>query len=263
MVSILTNPNKYLLNVPELQNVVTSATGTSGNISYNLTQLLGLIDVTNKTIKTNNLQTFNSSNIIVRNNLNLSNSQIYYNNVPLLLSNGINATNNLVFDVNTREIARFTSEGFLGIGVQAPLSPLDVLGDVLVRQGNLYISRMGLPSSITMGNIFADGDVYAEAFLTPSDPKLKKDGVPYVPKGLPKAVEFTWIASGLRDIGVFADDVQRIEPRCVEKNKKGVLHVDYPKLVTLCLAEIHSLRDRVDVLESTLKVCQVTPPVLP
>jgi len=261
MASILTNPSRFLVNVPELQNVVTSATGGSANNANNISLLLGMIDTTNKIIKTNGLQTFNNSNIIVRNNLNLSNSQIYYNNVPLLLSNGINATNNLVFKVNTLEIARFTSAGFLGIGVQAPLVPLDVLGDVQVRQGNLYINRMGLPSSITMGNIFADGDMYAEAFLTPSDPKLKKDGVPYVPKGLPKPVEFTWIANGQRDIGVFADDVQRLEPRCVEKDKKGVLHVDYPKLVTLCLAEIHSLRDRVEALESTLKVCQVALPV--
>ena len=122
---------------------------------------------------------------------------------------------------------------------------------------------MGLPSSITMGNMFADGDVYAEAFLTPSDPKLKKNAMPYVPKGLPQPVEFTWIASGLRDIGVFADDVQRIEPLCVEKDKKGVLHVDYPKLVTLCLAEIHSLKDRVSTLESTLKVYQGVQPVSP
>jgi hypothetical protein len=32
-------------------------------------------------------------------------------------------------------------------------------------------------------------------------------------------------------------------------------------LVTLCLAEIHSLRDRVEALESTLKVCEEVPPV--
>lgn len=263
MVSILTNPNRFIVNVPELQNVITSATGSSAGSSYNLSLLLGMIDTTNKIVKTNSLQAFSGSNIIVRNNLNLSNSQIYYNNVPLLLSNGINGTNNLIFYVNTREIARFTSEGFLGVGVQAPLAPIDVLGDLLVRQGNLYISRMGLPSSITMGNMFTDGDVYAEAFFVPSDPKLKKDGAPYIPKGLPKAVEFTWIATGQRDIGVFADEVQRIEPRCVEKSNKGILHVNYPKLVTLCLAELHSLRDRVDVLESTLKVYQTAPPVSP
>jgi hypothetical protein len=134
MASILTNPNKFLVNVPELQNVVTSATGSSANSANNLSLLLGMIDVTNKIVKTNGLQTFNNSNILVRNNLNLSNSQIYYNNVPLLLSNGINATNNLVFKVNNLEIARFTSAGFLGIGVQAPLAPIDVLGDVLVRK---------------------------------------------------------------------------------------------------------------------------------
>jgi hypothetical protein len=263
MGTILTNPNRYLVNVPELQNVITSATGSSGGNNYNVTQLLTMIDVNSYIVKTNYLQAYNGSNITVRNNLNLSNSIIYYNNVPLLYSNGVNASNNQLFYVNNQEVARFTAAGYLGIGVQAPLAPLDVDGDVIVRQGNLYLSRFGLPSSLTMGNMFADGDVYAQAFLTPSDPKLKKDATPYVPKGLPKPVEFTWIASGQRDIGVFADDVQAIEPLCVERDKKGVLHVDYPKLVTLCLAEIHDLRTKVEVLESTTRGLQVIPPVSP
>jgi hypothetical protein len=263
MGTILTNPNRYLVNVPELQNVVTSATGNSSAKNFNVTQLLNMIDVNSYIVKTNYLQAYSGSNITVRNNLNLSNSIIYYNNVPLLYSNGINASNNQLFYVNNQEVARFTAAGYLGIGVQAPLAPLDVDGDVIVRQGNLYLSRFGLPSSLTMGNMFADGDVYAQAFLTPSDPKLKKDATPYVPKGLPKAVEFTWIASGQRDIGVFADDVQAIEPLCVERDKKGVLHVDYPKLVTLCLAEIHDLQTKVEVLESTTRGLQVIPPVSP
>jgi hypothetical protein len=261
MTSILTNPSKFLVNVPELQNVVTSATGTSRNGSFSISQLQSMVDTNNKIIKANTLQTYSGSNITVRNNINMSNSQIYYNNVPILLSNGINAANNLLFDVNNQEVARFTAAGYFGIGVQSPVAPLDVDGDAVVRQGNLYLSRFGLPSSLTMGNMFADGDVYAQSFLTPSDPKLKKDPVPYVPKGLPKAVEFTWIKSGQRDIGVFADDVQAIEPLCVERDKKGILHVDYPKLVTLCLAEIRDLKGRVEVLESTLKVYQEAPPV--
>jgi len=263
MASILTNPNRFLVNVPELQNVVTSATGLSGANSYTVSQLQSMVDTNNRIIKTNTLQTYNSSNITVRNNINMSNCQLYYNNVPLLMSNGINAANNLLFDVNNQEVARFTAAGYFGIGIQSPLAPLDVDGDAIVRKGNLYLSRFGLPSSLTMGNMFADGDVYAQAFLTPSDPKLKKDAIPYVSKGLPKPVEFTWIASGMRDIGVFADDVQRIEPLCVEKDKKGVMHVDYPKMITLCLAEIHSLRDRVTTLESTLKVYLAAPPVSP
>ena len=263
MASILTNPNRYLVNVPELQNVVTSATGVSGNSSYAVSQIQKMVDTGSYVIKANTLQTFNNSNITVRNNINMSNSQIYYNNVPFLLSNGINSSNNLLFDVNSQEVGRFTAAGYLGIGVQSPLAPLDINGDAIVRQGNLYLSRFGAPPSITMGNMFADGDVYAQAFLTPSDPKLKKDVLPYESKGLPKPVEFTWIVNGQRDIGFLADNVQAVEPQCVERDKKGVLHVDYPKLVTLCIAEIHSLRDRVDVLESTLKVFQGVPPVSP
>lgn len=263
MGTVLTNPNRYLVNVPELQNVVTSATGSSGGNNYNVTQLLGIVDVNNKLIRANTLQAYNGSNITIRNNLNLSNSIIYYNNVPILYSNGINASNNLLFYVNNQEVARFTSAGYFGVGVKTPLAPLDVDGDTIVRQGNLYISRFGLPSSITMGNMFADGDVYAQAFLTPSDPKLKKDAAPYKLKGLPKPVEFTWIASGMRDIGVFADDVQAIEPLCVERDKKGVLHVDYPKLITLCLAEIHELKDKVTVLQSTMQGYQAILPVSP
>ena len=259
MASILTNPSRFLVNVPELQNVVKSATGSSDSVS----QLQTVVDTSSKTLKANYLQTFNNSNITVKNNLNLSNAQIYYNNTPLLLSNGINAANNLLFDVNNQEVARFTAAGYLGIGIQSPVAPLDVYGDTVVRQANLYISRFGLPSSITMGNVFADGDMYAAAFLTPSDPKLKKDATPYVVKDLPKPMEFTWIASGQRDIGVLADEVQAIEPRCVERDKKGVLHVDYPKLVTLCLSEIHSLRNRVETLESTVKGFQAIPPVSP
>ena len=263
MASILTNPNPYLVNVPEFQNVITSATGVSSNNTYSVTQLLTMLDTTNRIVKTNTLQTYNNSNITVKNNLNLSNSILYYNNVPILYSNGVNTSNNQLFYVNNQEVARFTAAGYLGIGNNTPSAPLDVKGDAIVRQGNLYISRFGLPSSITMGNVFADGDMYASAFLTPSDPKLKKDATPYQLKGLPKPVEFTWIASGQRDSGVFADDVQAIEPLCVETDKKGTLHVDYPKLVTLCLAEIHNLRERVNVLESTIKVYQAVPPVSP
>jgi len=229
--SILTNPSAYLINVPELQNVVTSATGISGNSAYTTAQLQTMVDTTNRIVKTNVLQAYSGSNITVKSNINMSNAQIYYNNVPVLMSNGVNAANNLLFDVNSKEVARFTAAGYLGIGIQTPAYPLDVTG-------NAHVS----------------GNVYATAFITPSDPKLKKDAVPYVSKGLPEPREFTWIASGQRDIGVFADDVLSVEPLCVERDKKGGLHVNYPKLVTLCLAELHTLRGRVSTLESMLKV---------
>jgi len=250
--SILTNPSRFLVNVPELQNVVTSATGISA-VNTNIAQLQSQIDTTNRIVKTNTFQVYSGSNITVRNNLYLSNSGIYYNGMAALNSNGVNSANTLSFSVNTVEVGRFTAAGYLGILNKSPSAPLDVNGSVIVRQANLYVSTFGTPFTASMGNVTADGNMYASAFLVTSDPKLKCDVIPYISKGLPTPVEFTWISNGRRDIGVLADDVLAIEPRCVETDKNGILRVDYPKLVTVCLSEIHALRQRVDCLESTMK----------
>ena len=240
MASILTNPNRNLVNVPELQNVVTSATGSSSQ--YSLTQLLGTIDTTAHLIKTNTLQTYSGNNIAVKNNLYLSNAGIYYNGTPLVTYQGINTTNALLFNVNTTEMARITSAGYLGLGTTTPVATLDVAGDAVVR-GNLYVST----------TTTSPGYVYASAFLTPSDPSLKTDIQTFVlPPRLPRAVEFTWIASGARDIGFLADDVAEILPQCVSVDTMcGRRHVDYAKLVTLCVAEITELKARIRALEAT------------
>jgi hypothetical protein len=250
MSNILTNPNKYLVNVPELQNVVTFATGSSNNYSVN--QILAAIDTNAHLVKTNTLQSFNTNTINVRNNLNLSNSYISYNGTSLLNSQGINTTGNLLFNVNQVEQARFTSAGYMGLGTIAPVAKLDVVGDAVVRTGNLYVSTSGAGAGV--GNVSADGTMYAQAFLTPSDPSLKTDVQPLVaPERLPVPVEFTWIHTGIRDIGFLADDVAAVSPYCVSIDTTcGKQHVNYAKLVTLCMAEIRALRERVTALEAPL-----------
>ena len=252
MSNILTNPNKYLVNVPELQNVLTFATGSSNN--YSLNQLQAAIDTNTHLVKTNTLQSFNTNAINVRNNLNLSNSYISYNGTTLLNSQGINTTGNLLFNVNNVEQARLTSAGYLGVGTQNPVAKLDVVGDAVVRTGNLYVSTSGVAVASMAGNVYANGNMYAQAFLTPSDPLLKTDVKPLAaPAKLPQPVEFTWIRSGLRDIGFLADDVAAVSPFCVSVDATcGKQHVDYAKLVTLCMAEIHALRERVKALEANL-----------
>jgi hypothetical protein len=241
MANILTYPNRNIVNIPELQNVVTSATGSSNN--YSITQLLATVDTTAHLVKTNTLQTYSGNNITIKNNLYLSNAGLYYNNVPWMTTQGINATNALVLNVNTTEMARITSAGYVGIGTTTPSATLDVNGNAVVR-GNLYVST----TTTTPGN------AYAAAFLTPSDPSLKTDVQPFVlPSRLPRAVEFTWIASGKRDIGFLADDVAEILPWCVSVDSMcGRQHVDYSKLVTLCMAEIVALKERMSSLESVI-----------
>jgi hypothetical protein len=66
-------------------------------------------------------------------------------------------------------------------------------------------------------------------------------------------VEFEWIATAQRDIGVIADEVEEIEPACVKRAQDGFLRVDYSKLVVLCLSELHALRAELTECQSTVR----------
>lgn len=138
----------------------------------------------------------------------------------------------------------------LGIGVSSFLLPLDVKGGAIVR-GPLYVSSFGATSSQT-GNIIASGDVFANGFFYPSDPLLKRDIVSYISPGLPTPVEFNWRSNGMRDIGVLADEVARLEPACVTRSPAGTLTVDYAKLTVLLCAEVRILKSQISTLTARL-----------
>lgn len=245
---LTTNPNPHILNLPTLQNVITSATGNSSALTTFTTDLQNYVDTTNSSLKidTIGLYTSSKSYITIKSGLNLSNA-LYINGNIAVSANAINGTGSLALQVGTIEQARFTGGNF-GIGTTTPTATLDVNGSEVIR-GSLYISTMGLPLSSTMGNLYADGDLYANGILYPSDPSLKTDIREFVSHGLPEAVRFRWKSTGKEDIGVLADDILRLEPVCVQKTRNGTLTVDYPKLVVLCLAEIKALKERVAMLE--------------
>jgi hypothetical protein len=221
---ITSNPNKFILNLPAFQNVQTSATGTSG--------VANLFDTTNYSLKINSINTFGDATYLtIGKNTNFSNANIYMNEVLTLTPNSINGVDYLAFQTNQSEIGRF-ADGGLGIGTTSPSNPLHVVGNALVT-----------------GSLQVGSTVY------PSDKKLKENIQPYVVSQLPEPVSFTWKATGKRDIGVLANDLQAIEPLCVQSND-GVLGVDYPKLVVLCLAELRELRAKVETLEQTVTQLQ-------
>jgi hypothetical protein len=249
MAFLTTNPSPYIINQPELTNVITSASGV-GALSNSVSDLLAYVNTANASVQVNQLGSFNTNTITVTNNLNLSNSAILINGSNALSGNAVNGTGFLGLQVNQTEVARATPIG-LGISV-IPTTNLDVNGNTLVR-GSLYISSMGAAVTSTLGYLYADGDIFARSVLYPSDPRLKTDVLPYKYGGvLPTPVEFTWKRDGRSDIGVLADDVARIEPHCVCSNASGGLTVDYPKLSVLCLAELHNLRSTVAGLSATV-----------
>lgn len=245
MATNTTDSGRFLLNLNSLNNVITSASGNGSAMTAALSNLQFLVNTSNYSMKMNTITPYSGSNVNVTGNLNLSNAGIYFNNNLGLSNNTINGVPYLAFQTSGIERMRLTSNSF-GINTKTPLATLDVNGSELIR-GSIYVSSMGMADMSTFGNVFADGSMFATGFYQPSDPALKTDVLPYIPRGLPHPVEFTWKASGKRDIGVLSDEVMSIEPSCVIQHG-ATKHVDYAKLVVLCLAEIHSLRSTVSTL---------------
>ena len=240
---ITTNPNNFILNLPELQNVINSATGVSATATF--------LDTAAASLQINTITSYlNNDFITIQTDTNYSNASIYTNGSQTLTSNSLNGTSYLAFQVNGTELARLTETG-LGIQTTDPATSFDITGDTLIR-GNLYVSTLG----VNTGNGFIDGNLQVGSITYVSDPILKEDIQPYCVSNMPNPVSFTWKSRGKRDIGVLATDVLEIEPACVHI-QDGVKTVDYPKMVILCLAELKSLRKQVETLKAQVAELQV------
>jgi hypothetical protein len=254
MAFITTNPSPFLINIPELQNVVTSATGsgTNATLTNSVETLLTYINTTSGAASFNSIGSVNTTNnITVRNNLDLENSVILMNGSVTLTPNNLAGASFLGLGINGTETMRIAGTS-VGIGLTAPAATLDVNGPTIVR-GSLYVTSTIVGSAApSLGNIYADGDLYANGTYYPSDPTLKKDVRLYEARGLPTPVEFLWRSDGVRDIGVLADEVAALEPACVQRKPDGTLAVDYAKMTVLLLAEVRDLKRQVAELQGAM-----------
>jgi hypothetical protein len=86
-----------------------------------------------------------------------------------------------------------------------------------------------------------------------SDEKLKFDIKPLTQSTQKllelKGTTFKWKDSGREDIGVIAQDVEKVYPELVRKDKKH-LQVDYEKLTAPLIEAVRELDARIKVLES-------------
>lgn len=115
------------------------------------------------------------------------------------------------------------------------------------------------------GDLYSAGTIYARqdviAFSS-SDKRLKKD-ITLIEEPLKKleeikGVTFKWneelqtVHKG-NDVGVIAQDVQKVLPECVAERENGFLAVRYEKLVPLLIESIKELKKEVESLKAELK----------
>jgi len=124
--------------------------------------------------------------------------------------------------------------------------------------GNVAASGNLSGSSVSSsGDILADGDVVA---FNSSDMRLKNN-LQVIEGALDKidginGYEFdwndkspSWARERGHDVGVVAQEVQKIHPEIVEERKNGYLGVDYKRLVPLLIQSIKELKDEVDEIK--------------
>ena len=107
------------------------------------------------------------------------------------------------------------------------------------------------------GDVVAAGDVVA--YYT-SDIRLK-DNIEVIKGSLDKigeirGVEFDWNeqAPGWarergHDVGVIAQEVEKVLPEVVQKRKSGYLGVDYKRIIPLLIESVKELKQEVEILK--------------
>lgn len=163
------------------------------------------------------------------------------------------------FVSDTTLVARITDDAMMGIG-SVPSNALDVSGNGWFT-GALCVNK---PFGSTRyaeldvsGNAQIHGTVLASNFATPSDRRLKTN-ITSIQNALSSikelnGVNFQWKSSGNADIGVIAQDTQKVLPMAVIANSDSNLVVSYDKIIPILIESIKELTKKVETLENSLQ----------
>jgi hypothetical protein len=221
------NPN-FVLNIIELQNVVTSSSGVNPVtfLSNEVMNLQKMVNYDLKQINVNAISNYDTTPIQIYSPLNLSNVALTANGASV---GGSSATNTVGTDAS----------GYLYVGGKGT---------------GLLLSQSGV-STFFVGedyNATFVGSVSATNFITTSDIR-KKTGVTKITDyetilSSINGVRFEWKENYQSDIGLIAQEVLPVLPEAVFDTPRGY-QLDYTKLVPVLVEAVKSLQERVTELE--------------
>ena len=162
--------------------------------------------------------------------------------------------------VGTKETVPYGGYGEDSWGSYISFTDSAIEGYVSPMQGvdPEIVSRLDNVGNLSIGN-----ELYTKGVKTSSD-LLLKDNIRTIDNPLEnisklKGIKFNWIGTDKEDIGVIAQDVQKVYPELVESvglGSKKHLSVNYNGLVAILLESIKELSNRVDYLEQKIEEIQ-------
>ena len=165
----------------------------------------------------------------------------------------LNAANSVDLNYNNATKFQTTNTGISVTGNVRSSAGAIITGSIFVS-GSIGADEGAISAS---GDIIADGDVVA---FNSSDERLK-DNIEVIQGSLDKidgirGVEFDWNEKSPgwarergHDVGVIAQEVQKVIPEIVVDRKNGYLGVDYKRIVPLLIESIKELKQEVEILK--------------
>ena len=258
-----TGGSSFVLNIVELQNTITAASGLTpiASLQNTVAQIQEMVIYDEKRIATNTISKYNTTPIQVVDSMNFASNAV-------LTLNGTS-----ISGASTTSLSQVSSIGYASsftnyyttvsttdtaVAFQVgspPVYPLSVTaGGTTTITGGLSLSGTGTPS---LGYYLTCMDASGTAQWQPpgsvSDARLKRDIRPledsaHIFSGL-RGVRFQWL-NGSNDVGVIAQEVADVLPEAVHV---GIgTHpsvVEYHKMIPVLIEVIKVLESRVSTLE--------------
>jgi len=232
-----------VLNIVELQNVVTSSSGLSpaAFLSNQLINIQEMVQYDEKRINVNVISNFNTT--------------------PIQFVSPVNFSNTVTFDSDggTSGSGSSSNTSYIStIGTLAGLGLLTVGGSsTILELTQSSIKRFYIEND---GNTTFTGSVSADNFITTSDGRRKTCIRPitnyYTVLSSVNGVHFKWDNTGMNDVGVIAQDLQPVLPEAVVETPEG-LQVAYMKLIPVLIEAVKNLQTRVSNLEKGFNTSQL------
>lgn len=257
--------SNFLLNIVELQNVQTSASGLSpvATLSNTVSQLQEMLIYNEKRLAVNTISKYSQSPIQVLDSMNFASNATLTINSNTVSATGGTAAFGSVSSIGY--ISSLTNYFSTSLGTDTaiqfqvgspPVYPMTFLaGGATVISGPLTISGAATPG---LGYYLTCMDGVGTAQWQPpgsvSDARRKIhvrtiEGAAQILEGI-RGVRFDWLTGG-SDVGVIAQEVAAVLPEAVHGGDPFV--VEYIKIIPVLVEVVKELRARVSTLEETAK----------
>ena len=259
-----TGGSAFVLNIVELQNTITSASGLSpvAVLSNTVAQLQEMVIYDEKRIAVNTISKYNASPIQVVDSMNFASNAVLTLNGTSVTGGG--ASLGQVSSIGYQSSFTYyystnvSSDTAISFQVGDPaVTPLQFsAGGVTTIGGGLQITGAGTPG---LGYYLTCMDGQGTAEWQPpgsiSDERWKKgvrriEDSGQILDGI-RGVRFQWLDGGSNDVGVIAQDVAKVLPEAVVIGLDGrPSMVQYHKIIPVLVEAVKGLEARVKELES-------------